>query len=113
MNHFQHGAAMSKKPDETALAQRDTAILVKPHTQDHYNQVAAILANQHYKDANKLQGYYNYMGTVGDKNWCHYYFGSNCRRLSEIKAKYDPMNVFGNPMNVEPAVPESFSAEKP
>lgn len=31
------------------------------------------------------------------------YWGKNYQRLSEIKAKYDPLNVFGKPGTVWPA----------
>ena len=40
----------------------------------------------------------------GNPNWRQYYFGSNYERLTQIKAKYDPLNYFGNPYQVEPAV---------
>mmetsp|Transcript_11695 Transcript_11695/g.25649 ORF Transcript_11695/g.25649 Transcript_11695/m.25649 type:complete len:663 (+) Transcript_11695:369-2357(+) len=117
INHFQHGAAMSKSSDETAWAQRDTAIMTMfaptKSGRDDYEKITAILANKHYKDANKLQGYYNYMNPIGNPNWRYYYFGDNYARLSEIKAKYDPKNVFGNPMQVQPAVPEDSSTGSP
>lgn len=32
------------------------------------------------------------------------YWGENYKKLSEIKAKYDPLNVFGKPITVAPAV---------
>lgn len=57
-------------------------------------------------DPTKLRGFYNYMHPPGNPNWREYYFGSNYQRLSEIKAKYDGTNVFGNPMQVEPAIPD-------
>ena len=41
---------------------------------------------------------------MGNPNWRYYYFGENYQRLSQIKLKYDPLNFFGNPQQVEPAV---------
>ena len=56
-------------------------------------------------DPTKLRGFYNYLNPPGNPNWREYYFGKNYKRLSEIKAKYDETNMFGNPLQVEPAVP--------
>ena len=49
-------------------------------------------------------GYYNYMNPPGNPNWRQYYFGGNYERLTLIKAKWDPLNFFGNPYQVEPAI---------
>jgi hypothetical protein len=34
------------------------------------------------------------------------HYGPACRRLSQIKGRYDPMNLFRLNSNVKPAVPE-------
>lgn len=105
---------MSKSSDETAFPHRDTAIITEFGAGDEelkrYNEFTSILVNKHYKDKTELQGYYNYMNPTGNPNWRKYYFGDNYKRLSKIKAKYDPLNTFGNPMQVEPE-PDSSSNE--
>lgn len=37
------------------------------------------------------------------RNWPKAYFGSNFRRLTKVKAKYDPNNVFHFPQSIPPA----------
>ena len=105
---------MSKSSDETAWAWRDTAILASSFdaNPENYEKLTSILANKHYKDASKIQGYYNYMNPTGNPNWRYYYFGDNYDRLSEIKSKYDPMNYFGNPQSVEPKEPSAENSAK-
>lgn len=103
INHMQHGAPMQKKSPETAFPWRDTAIMVgAPFDANVMLRLMDRMA-EFYGDATKLQGYYNYMQPVGNPNWRYYYFGENYERLSHIKLHYDPLNVFGNPMQVSPA----------
>jgi hypothetical protein len=49
-----------------------------------------------------MQGYYNYASPLGNPLWRTYYFGDNWKRIAKIKAKYDPMNVFGHQQQIEP-----------
>ncbi|MFT9497349.1 lipase family protein [Anaerosolibacter sp.] len=37
------------------------------------------------------------------KNWPEAYYGSNFKRLTQVKAKYDPKNVFTYPQSIPPA----------
>lgn len=39
---------------------------------------------------------------VGNPYWRTYYFGDNVKRIAKIKAKYDPMDVFGHQQQIEP-----------
>ena len=78
---------MAVHSDETAWAMRDTAFVTDVDFNGNMNQIKSILVNQHYKDPTELQGYYNYMGPIGNPNWKKYYFGDNYERLSIIKSK--------------------------
>jgi hypothetical protein len=53
----------------------------------------------------KVQPYTNgmkYNGYVSLDDTIESYFGTNFRRLQEIKTKYDPKNIFRNPLSVPP-----------
>mmetsp|Transcript_23487 Transcript_23487/g.67686 ORF Transcript_23487/g.67686 Transcript_23487/m.67686 type:complete len:726 (-) Transcript_23487:82-2259(-) len=112
LNHLQHGAPLMKASEATAFPMRDTAIMTQFKTGDHMKSVAGRMA-EFYGSETALQGYYNYMNPVGNPNWRQYYFGGNYERLSQIKLKYDPLNTFGNPMQVEPAIPEVPPSSEP
>eukprot|EP01083_Nonionella_stella_P241954 844401_1 len=101
VRHLQHGAPMSKATDATAWYHRDTAMLAEVNSVDELEQSYSIL-NEHYHDKTKIQGYYNYANPVGNPYWRTYYFGDNWKRIAEIKAKYDPTNVFGHQQQIEP-----------
>ena len=100
---------MTKSTDSTAWRWRDTAILTEFLNNDQATAVKAVMA-EFYGDKNKLQGYYNYANPLGNPNWRQYYFGDHYSRLSQIKLKYDPLNYFGNPLQVEPAIPGGSSS---
>lgn len=101
ITHLQHGAPMAKATNATAWYHRDTAILAEVHSVDALEQTFSIL-NEHYNDPTKIQGYYNYANPIGNPNWRTYYFGDNWKRIAKVKAKYDPMNVFGHQQQIEP-----------
>ena len=52
---------MVPKSDATAYPWRDTAIMIVFQDEEAMRDITTILANKHYGDKTKLQGYYNYM----------------------------------------------------
>ena len=101
VRHLQHGAPMTKATDATAFYHRDAALLHEVNSVDELEQTYKIL-NEHYHDKRKIQGYYNYASPIGNPYWRTYYFGDNWKRIAKIKAKFDPMNVFGHQQQIEP-----------
>lgn len=49
------------------------------------------------------QGVYVNTQDLSIKNWPEAYYGSNFKRLTKVKAKYDPENVFHFPQSIPPA----------
>lgn len=49
------------------------------------------------------QGVYVNTPDLSIKNWPEAYYGSNFKRLTRVKAKYDPKNVFRYPQSIPPA----------
>ena len=97
-NHLGHGATNLVSSKATAFPWRDTGILTATISEDATN---ALLKDKAFKnDRNKLKGYYNYMSPE-IPNWRRFYFHKNWERLTKIKGKYDPLNVFGKPLTVE------------
>jgi hypothetical protein len=96
-SHLQHGAALLKRPDETAYPWRNAALMVKYGSMEQ----ATDFIGRMLKGGYKPQGYYNYLSPPGMKNWRSYFFGDNWQRLAEIRSKYDPKDVFGKPLVVE------------
>lgn len=105
VTHLQHGTPMMAAGDEAALPWRDTAIMTEFRLGSEQKRNTFAAMARFYGNDTAFQGYYNYMNPVGDPNWRHYYFGDSYERLSQIKYDNDPRNVFGNPLNVEPANP--------
>lgn len=103
----QHGAASVPKPDDTANALRDVAIMTSQSTSvDAFNIIANTLVNEHkpYKgEPSAVQGYVNYPTPIGNPNYKKFYYGDNVERLSKIKRKYDPRNVFLQPLQIPAA----------
>jgi len=96
--HFGHGAPGLVRADATALPWRKSGILTGEISDDAVN---ALLEDKAFKkDANKLQGYYNYM-SPDIPNWRRFYFNQNWERLVQVKGMYDPLNVFGKPITAE------------
>ena len=76
---------------------------------DVFNSITEILVNKHYKgDPAAVQGYVNYPTPVGNPNWERFYYGDNAQRLSVIKRKYDPRNVFTLPIQIAPAADDEL-----
>jgi len=75
---------------------------------DTFNIIADTLVNEHkpYKGKpSALQGYVNYPIPIGNPNKEKFYYSDNVERLSKIKRKYDPRNVFLQPLQI-PAAPD-------
>ena len=53
------------------------------------------------------QGVYVNTPDLSIKNWPEAYYGSNFERLTQVKAKYDPENVFNFPQSIPPACDET------
>lgn len=97
-NHFGHGAPGLVPSDATAFPWRKSGILAGIVNNAAVN---ALLEDKAFKnDANKLQGYYNYMSPE-IPNWRRFYFNENWERLVQVKGMYDPLNVFGKPITAE------------
>jgi len=110
--HLAHGAPTLIAPEETGYANREEFWLLAFDNADleannvWYNEFTSILTNKVYGgDPSKIRGFYNYVNPLGNPNWREYYWGDNYERLSEIKLVYDETNGFGNPVQVEPAIP--------
>jgi FAD/FMN-containing dehydrogenase len=107
------GGAMARVPsDATAFAHRDRRIMVN---------VAAIYQDDADRDrlaawvdglwAGLHQGhdgaYVGFLGDEGDERVRAAYPGATWDRLAEVKARYDPDNVFRLNQNVAPAPPRA------
>jgi FAD/FMN-containing dehydrogenase len=104
------GGAMARVPAEaTAFAHRDRRVMValgavyeraeeSPEHEAWVTEFAGAL------DDGKAGVYVNFVGDEGDDRVRDAYPGSTWERLAEIKARYDPANVFRLNQNVPPAV---------
>ena len=99
-------------PEDTGYANREEFWLVSfdntapAFKDDWYNKFTSILTNKVYGgDPSKIRGFYNYVNPLGNPNWREYYWGDNYEKLSDIKLIYDETNGFGNPVQVQPAIP--------
>ena len=107
LNHFTHGAVGDVQWNATAYPWRKETLLldygsyiaVDPHGAVACHDWTTALTNILYKYI-QPKGYINYMGAPQEK-WSHFYFGDNYPRLKNIKACYDPLDVFGKPFTVE------------
>lgn len=97
-DHLVHGAALNVKPDETAYPWRNAALMVD---YDGGIEAAKDFLTRFVEGGYTPQGYYAYLNPFGQKNWRSYFFGNHWRKLSEIRAKYDPKDVFGKPLTIE------------
>merc|ERR1712038_1821552 len=100
-NHNQHGACLKVHPDDTAYPWRNAVLMVEYDRGHEGHEKAAKFLERIVEGGYNAQGYYNYMGPPGMKKWRSYYFGENWQKLSNIRGKYDPMDVFGKPMTIE------------
>jgi FAD/FMN-containing dehydrogenase len=103
------GGAMARVPAEaTAFAHRDRRVMValgavyeraeeSPEHEAWVTEFAGAL------DDGKTGVYVNFVGDEGEDRVRDAYPGSTWKRLAEIKARYDPTNVFRLNQNIPPA----------
>jgi FAD/FMN-containing dehydrogenase len=102
------GATMRPAPDEVAYAHRETRFVMNVHGrwEDAADDQRCIGWARDFFAATKpfASGgvYVNFM-TADESDRIPAAYGSNYRRLAEIKAKYDPDNLFSANQNIRPA----------
>jgi FAD/FMN-containing dehydrogenase len=103
------GAVQRVRPDETAFAYRDVSFAcviagMWPDPAD--NQANTKWVRDYWSAIHPYSGtdggYVNFMGD-DDQNRVEANYGGNYERLSKIKAKYDPDNLFHLNQNIQPA----------
>jgi FAD/FMN-containing dehydrogenase len=103
------GGAMARVPaDATAFVHRDAAVMVAvldpfedPTTTDQ--QVAWTEALHEALAANSVGVYSNFLEREGEDRVVEAYGASTYQRLSLIKRRYDPANLFHHNQNIRPA----------
>jgi FAD/FMN-containing dehydrogenase len=105
------GAINRVKPAATAFVHRDALFLAQYTTEWQYPGSHTGVANQHawlrsyYKALHPHasgQAYQNYVDP-DLVNWEQAYYGANYPRLTQVKAAYDPQNLFHFPQSIAPA----------
>ncbi len=103
------GAVARVKPEATAYwnrgAQWDLLLagVWSDHTQDQHN--AAVLHDLWKTFEPYTQGYYVNTEPSADEQRLRATYGGNYPRLAQLKAKYDPTNLFHLNANIKPAAP--------
>jgi FAD/FMN-containing dehydrogenase len=109
MEHF-HGAVTRVGVTDTAFPHRTegyNAIVLSEWTDPGRNEACIAWARESYAALRPFMGagrYVNYMGEDETGDAVAAAYGPNYRRLQQIKAKYDPENVFRLNQNIRPAV---------
>jgi FAD/FMN-containing dehydrogenase len=106
------GGAMNRvSPTATAFVHRDSLFLGQYSTVWNWPGSTSGVANQrdwlssYYKSVHPHangQAYQNYVDP-DLSDWEHAYYGQNYDRLTQVKAKYDPANLFTFPQSIKPA----------
>ncbi|HEX6844486.1 MAG TPA: FAD-binding oxidoreductase [Actinomycetota bacterium] len=102
------GAAARVPQDATAFAHRSRGFMV--NVASMYDGEDARAESQAWVDETsdglhhgELDGYVNFVGDEGPERVRHAYPGATWDRLREIKARYDPTNLFRLNQNIPPA----------
>lgn len=99
-------------PDETAFAHRDRRIMIVVNSMYARPDEASIHTSRVHSLADELRrrpgaggpgAYVNFMGDEGEARTREAYPGSTWDRLTAIKARYDPTNLFRLNVNIPPA----------
>jgi FAD/FMN-containing dehydrogenase len=102
------GAVNWVHPAATAFVHRDALFLAQYYTSWKWPGTSRGVANQHrwlrsyYNSLHPHasgQAYQNYIDP-GLTDWQQAYYGTNYPRLSQVKAKYDPGNLFSFPQSI-------------
>ncbi|HKD90002.1 MAG TPA: FAD-binding oxidoreductase [Streptosporangiaceae bacterium] len=102
------GAVNRVHPAATAFVHRDALFLAQYYTSWNWPGTRRGVANQHrwlrsyYNSMHPHasgQAYQNYIDP-GLSDWQHAYYGANYARLTRVKAKYDPGNMFSFPQSI-------------
>ncbi len=105
------GAVNRVAPDATAFVHRDALFLAQYSTSWAWPGTASGVARQQdwlrssYRRLHRHasgQAYQNYIDPELT-DWPSAYYGSNYQRLTEVKTRYDPVNVFSFPQSIRPA----------
>lgn len=108
INHFMQAAPLKIKSDESAYPHRDSALMCDTRDKLFSNPAKTQVFNILREDEGiRPKGYYAYVGPIV-RSWRQYYFGDNYERLSNIRGKYDPFDMFGKPMTPESVYDEDF-----
>jgi FAD/FMN-containing dehydrogenase len=102
------GGAMARVPnDATAFAHRERGLMV--NVAALYNDPAEIPTHEAWVDglASALQrgpvgAYVNFLGDEGEARVHDAYPDATWRRLTDVKRRYDPTNLFRRNQNVSP-----------
>jgi FAD/FMN-containing dehydrogenase len=102
------GAVNRVHPTATAFVHRDALFLAQYYTSWQWPGTRSGVANQH----SWLRSYYNslhphasgqaYQNYIDPEltDWQQAYYGANYPRLTQVKAKYDPGNLFSFPQSI-------------
>lgn len=112
ITHFQHGAPLQIDSNATAMPWRKNGWMASyfgalENDVGYMDTLVDIISED---NPNKVNGYYNNLWPYGP-GWKKLYFGSNYPRLSQIKAKYDPNEIFSKPVVVELPEEEGYCAD--
>ncbi|CAG8507763.1 15066_t:CDS:2 [Acaulospora morrowiae] len=104
---FGGGAANSIAPDETAFVHRDTLYLIQLYTTltgDESTDKICLdkLTSFGITFQKRFTSYFSYQNYIDRdlQDWQHRYYGSNFERLTKVKQKYDPKNLFNFPQSI-------------
>jgi hypothetical protein len=103
------GAFARIGPDEAALDNRDQRFLVsieanwKERNEDSANIDWARGTFDAIKKHFQARVYLNFPGFAEEKNMVETSFGENIERLRDIKARYDPTNLFRGHLDIHPS----------
>lgn len=103
-----HGAVARVSPQDTAFQHRATGynlLMLSQWMDSRQNEACIAWAREAYAAMQPFLGkdrYVNYLGNDEGDDAMAAAYGSNYRRLQDVKTKYDPENVFHMNQNVRP-----------